>query len=123
MKHVDEYTIASLLFPADIVAQLFTGVQVNGENVVHIFGCQGSILLPSPWLPRAGDDLSILVKKDQESTIQRIAVDNTSDQYALEADTVAAYLDERQAPAMTWNDTLGNTKTPGRVRAALGVVY
>ncbi|TME13720.1 MAG: oxidoreductase [Chloroflexi bacterium] len=123
MTHVDEYTIASLLFPGDIVAQLFTGVQVNGENVVRIFGSQGSILLPSPWLPRAGDDLSILVKKDQEPTIQRIAVDNTRDQYALEADTVAAHLDEQQAPVMTWNDTLGNMKTLDRWRAALGVVY
>jgi predicted dehydrogenase/aryl-alcohol dehydrogenase-like predicted oxidoreductase len=122
-SHVDEYTIASLLFPADIVAQLFTGVQVNGENVVRIFGSQGSILLSSPWLPRTGDDLSILVKKDQEPTIQRIAVDNTCDQYALEADTVAAYIDERQAPAMTWNDTLGNMKALDRWRAALGVVY
>ena len=123
MTHVDEYTIASLLFPDDIVAQLFTGVQVNGENVVRIFGSQGSILLPSPWLPRTGDDLSILVKKDQEPTIQRIAVDNTCDQFALEADTVAAYIDERQAPAMTWNDTLGNMKALDRWRAALGVVY
>jgi predicted dehydrogenase/aryl-alcohol dehydrogenase-like predicted oxidoreductase len=123
MTHVDEYTIASLLFPADIVAQLFTGVQVNGENVVRIFGSEGSILLPSPWLPRTGDDLSILVKQDQEPTIQRIAVDNTCDQYALEADTVAAYIDERQAPAMTWNDTLGNMKALDRWRAALGVVY
>jgi len=123
MTHVDEYTIASLLFPDDIVAQLFTGVQVNGENVVRIFGSEGSILLPSPWLPRTGDELSILVKKDQEPTIQRIAVENTRDQYALEADTVAAHLDERQAPAMTWNDTLGNMKTLDRWRAALGVVY
>jgi predicted dehydrogenase/aryl-alcohol dehydrogenase-like predicted oxidoreductase len=121
--HVDEYTIASLLFPDDIVAQLFTGVQVNGENVVRIFGSQGSILLLSPWLPRTGDDLRILVKQDQESTIQSIAVDNTSDQYALEADTVAVYLDKQQAPAMTWNDTLGNMKVLDRWRAALGVVY
>jgi len=120
---VDEYTIASLSFPGDILAQLFVGVRVNGENVVRIFGSQGSILLPSPWLPRTGDDLSILVKKDQEPTIQRIAVDNTCDPYALEADTVAAYIDERQAPAMTWNDTLGNMKALDRWRAALGVVY
>jgi predicted dehydrogenase/aryl-alcohol dehydrogenase-like predicted oxidoreductase len=123
VTRVDEYAIASLLFPNDIVAQLFTGVQVNGENVVRIFGTEGSILLPSPWLPRAGNDLSILVKKEQEPALQRIAVDNARDQYALEADTVAAYIDERQAPAMTWNDTLGNMKTLDRWRAALGVVY
>ena len=51
MTHVDEYTVASLLFPQDIVAQLFTGVQVNGENVVRIFGSQGSIIISYPWLP------------------------------------------------------------------------
>lgn len=121
--HVDEYTIASLLFPGDIVAQLFSGVQVNGENVVRILGSQGSILLPSPWLPGVSDDLSILVKKDQVPTVQSIAVENTRDQYALEADTVAAHLDERQAPMMCWEDTLGNMKTLDRWRAALGVVY
>src|SRR5205085_5267543 len=65
----------------------------------------------------------ILVKKDQKPTIQRIAVDNTRNQYALEADKVAAYVDERQAPAMPWNDTLGKMKTLDRWRAALGVVY
>ncbi len=123
MTHVDEYAIASLLFPDDIVAELFTGVQVNGENVVRIFGSQGSILLPTPWLHRAGNDLSILVKKDQEPTMQRIAVDNTRDPFAVEADTVAAYIEEQQAPMMTWNDTLGNMKTLDRWRAALGVVY
>jgi predicted dehydrogenase/aryl-alcohol dehydrogenase-like predicted oxidoreductase len=121
--HVDEYASALLLFPGDIVAQLFSGVQVNGENAVRIFGSQGSILLPSPWPPRAGDDLHLLVKKEQESTIQSITVDNTQDQYALEADMVAAYLEKRQAPAMTWNDTLGNMQTLDRWRAALGVVY
>src|SRR6266705_2911031 len=123
MTHVDEYAIASLLFPDDIVAELFTGVQVNGENVVRIFGSEGSILLSSSWLSRAGNDLSILVKKDQEPTLQRIAVDNTRDPFAVEADTVAAYIEEQQAPMMTWNDTLGNMKTLDRWRAALGVVY
>ncbi|HLI05619.1 MAG TPA: aldo/keto reductase [Ktedonobacteraceae bacterium] len=120
---IDEYASALLLFPDDIVAQLFCGVQVNGENVVRIFGSQGSVSLFSPWLSPAGADLHILVKKDQDSAIESIAVDNTQDQYALEADTVAAYLDERQAPAMSWNDTLGNMKTLDRWRAALGVVY
>ncbi len=121
--HVDEYTSASLLFPGDIVAQLFTGVQVNGENVVRILGSEGSILLPSPWVPRVGDDLSILVKKDQETTVQRVEIENTHDLYTLEADTVAIHLANRQAPMMTWEDTLGNMKTLDRWRAALGVVY
>jgi aryl-alcohol dehydrogenase-like predicted oxidoreductase/predicted dehydrogenase len=123
VTRVDEYTIASLLFPNDIVAQLFTGVQVNGENVVRVFGSEGAMTLSSPWLPRTGEDLSIFVKKNQEATIECIAIDNMRDQYALEVDTVAAHLDARQAPAMSWSDTLGNMKTLDRWRAALGVVY
>ncbi len=120
---VDEYTIASLLFPEDIVAQLFAGVRVGGENVVRVFGSEGSILLSSPWTPGTDGDVHILVKKDQESTAQRIPIENTRDLYALEVDTVASHLAERQAPAMTWEDTLGNMKALDRWRACLGVVY
>lgn len=121
--HVDEYASALLLFPDDIVAQLFCGVQVTGENVVRIFGSAGSIVLPAPWIPPAGTDLNILVKQDGVPSTESIAIDNTQNLYALEADTVATYLDDRQAPAMTWNDTLGNMKTLDRWRAALDVVY
>ncbi len=121
--HVDEYTIASLLFPGDIVAQLFTGVQVGGENVVRVFGSEGSILLSSPWTPRVNEDVHILVQKEQEPNPRRIPIENTRDLYALEADAVAKYLSERQAPTMTWEDTLGNMKALDRWRACLGVVY
>jgi len=120
---VDEYTIASLSFPGDILAQLFVRVRVNGENVVRIFGTEGSILIPSPWVPRPSDAPSLLVKKDDEATVQEISVGQTPDLYALEADMVAAHIDERQAPVMTWNDTLGNMKTLDRWHAAIGVVY
>lgn len=120
---IDEYTIASLSFPGDIVAQLFTGVQVNGENVVRIFGSEGSILLSNPWTPRVGEDLAIVVQKDADGSVQKIAVENSHELYALEADTVARYLDERQSPTMSWQDTLGNMKTLDQWRAALGVVY
>ena len=73
--------------------------------------------------PPVGEDLFILVKKHEASTTQMVAVDNTQNQYALEADMVAEHLDEQQAPAMNWNDTLGNMKALDRWRAALGLVY
>ena len=43
--------IASLKFPGDIVAQLSTGVRLQQENVVRIFGTEGSILVPDPLIP------------------------------------------------------------------------
>ncbi|HLG76799.1 MAG TPA: Gfo/Idh/MocA family oxidoreductase, partial [Ktedonobacteraceae bacterium] len=48
--HVDEYTVASLTFPNGILAQLFTGVRVNGENVVRVFGSEGHLEITDPWL-------------------------------------------------------------------------
>src|SRR5262249_43184220 len=54
---------------------------------------------------------------------REIFIENGTGLYALEADTVAQYLDERQAPAMTWEDTLGNMRTLDQWRTAIGVVY
>ncbi len=121
---VDEYAIASLKFPSGILAQLTCGVQVNHENVVRIFGTEGHILVPSPWGlgAKAGTTTIIVEKRGAPETIT-IASDRGS--YALEADVVAANLERRQvvAPAMSWNDTLGNIRTLDRWRKAIGLVY
>ncbi len=118
---VDEYTAAILAFPGDIVAQLWSGVSVEGENVVRVFGTKGSILAPTPWLPRVGEQVKLLLHRDGER--QEISLGIGENQYGLEADTVAAYLEQRQSPKMSWEDTLGNIKTQDQWRAALGVVY
>ncbi len=43
--------------------------------------------------------------------------------YAIEADTVAEYLDARQAPVMSWADSLGNMLTLDAWRRQLGLVF
>jgi len=120
---VDEYAVAALSFPGGILAELFTGVRVNGGSTLHIYGAEGSIFVPAPFTPRSGESLSILVKKDDEEAAREIFVANTADLYALEADTVAKYIDARQAPAMSWEDSLGNMRTLDQWRAEVGVVY
>ncbi len=124
-SHIDEYSIASLAFPAGILAQLFTGVQVNAENVVRIFGSEGSILVPSPWLPVEGQPTMLIVKRDDEQEARTVIVESDQNLYAMEADTVARYIDARQAaaPAVSWEDTLGNMSTLDQWRAALGLTY
>ncbi len=123
VSRVDEYALAALTFPNDILAQLFTGVQVNAENVVRIFGSEGNILLPSPWTPRSGEDTSIIVKRNDEKEPRTILIEQRAGLYDAEADTVAAYIEARQAPAMTWNDTLGNMRTLDQWREAVGLEY
>ncbi len=125
VSHVDEYAIASLKFPDDILAQLFTGVQVNADNGVRIFGSAGSIFVPSPWLPASGkgERADIILKKDGEQEEQTIFVESDRGLYSQEADTVAAYLDARQSPTMSWDDSLGNMRTLDLWRKAIGLVY
>ncbi|GAC1403067.1 MAG: aldo/keto reductase [Ktedonobacteraceae bacterium] len=120
ISHVDEYAVATLTFPNDIIAQLFSGVQIDGENVVRIFGTKGSIVVSEPWTPK-GDTTIVVTKEHGE--IQEFHIENNADLYTLEVDTVAAHFVERQAPAMNWDDTLGNMKTLDQWRAAIGMIY
>ena len=122
----DEWAAAVLKFPGDIIAHVSTGVQVNQENVVRIYGSEGSIFIPSPWIPsREGGRTTIAVRRNGAKQPDEIAVETKDWLYAIEADTVAANIEKRQAPspAMSWADTLGNMKTLDRWRHEVGVVY
>lgn len=119
---VDEYTIASLSFPGAIEAQLLTGVRLNAESIVRIYGTEGSLVLPSPWTPEAGEMTSILVKRNGELE-QVLQIEGANDLYALEADSMAAHLEEHQSPAMSWEDTLGNMRALDQWREAIGLTY
>jgi len=123
---VDEWAAAVLKFPGDIVAQLAAGVQVNQENVVRIYGSEGHVVVPNPWIPsREGGPSTIVLHKKGAKTPEDVTVDTKDWLYAIEADTVAANIPGRQAPspAMTWDDTLGNMKTLDRWRESIGLVY
>ena len=121
-SRVDEYSVASLLFPSNIVAQLWSGVQVNGDNHVRIIGSEGTLFVPEPWGPnREPGKSSIFLTRSGHT--EELSVETSVGMYGLEADTVASYINQRQAPVMTWEDTLGNMRTLDRWRAELGVVY
>lgn len=122
---IDEYAVGTLKFPGDIVATIAAGVALQQDNVVRIFGTTGNILVPAPWLPaRQGGTTKIIVNRNGQPS-EEVVVETEAYLYGLEADTVAANLDRREAPspAMSWLDTLGNMKTLDAWRAAVGVVY
>src|ERR1051326_3602676 len=123
---VDEWAIASLRFPNDIVAEVSTGVAVGNENVVRVFGSQGWLFVPSPWFCKPADGTpNITVHRHGEKKPREIFIKEKRGLYTIEADTVAASIAKRQAPspAMTWDDTLGNMKTLDQWRASIGLVY
>jgi predicted dehydrogenase/aryl-alcohol dehydrogenase-like predicted oxidoreductase len=122
---VDEYTVAVLKFPGDIVAQLSTGVAVGQESVVRIFGTEGSILVPAPWFCSRDDGSSVIVVNRNGEESRDVVVEAPAGLYTIEADTVAANIERRQAPspAMSWADTLGNIKTLERWRLELDFLF
>ena len=123
ISRVDEYTVGILRFPGDIIAQIATGVQLNQENVVRIFGSEGNIFVPNPWVP--GESAKIIVHRYGEPEPREILIEAGANVYTIEADTVAANIEKRQAPppAMSGDDTLGNMKTLDRWRLAIGMTY
>ncbi len=125
ITNVDEWSIAILRFPGDIIAELSVGLLVNQESVLRIFGSEGQLTLTAPWFASYGPgETTIRVQRNGEEPYE-VGVRNDESIYTIEADTVAAGITKRQAdpPAMTWDDTLGNMRTLDRWRREIGLVY
>lgn len=121
---IDEWTSAVARFPGDIVAELATGVRVQQDNTVRVYGSEGWIHLTNPWQPsRNGGAWSFLLHRRGTGKPEPVTGDEPRSLYAVEADTVAENLARRQAPAMTWDDTLGNMRVLDRWREEIGLRY
>ncbi len=125
---VDAWAVATLKFPGDIVATLSTGIGLNQENVVRIFGSEGMIVVPNPYLAaREGAMPGKLVVQRRGEAPREIELASPVTSFTLEADTVGRAIRagrrQAEAPAMTWADTLGNARTQDAWRAAVGLVY
>ncbi len=119
---VDEWAAGILRFENDIIAQVATGVRLNQENVVRIYGSEGNIFVPSPWFCQERAEIIVTRDGQQQETI---LVESKGSSYTFEADVVAANIEKRQAPspAMSWDDSLGNMRTLDSWRLAIGLMY
>jgi aryl-alcohol dehydrogenase-like predicted oxidoreductase len=117
---VDEHAAALLRFPGGVVAELLCGIRARADNTVWVFGSDGCIEVPEPWLPTARAKIRVL---GVDRKPWNFPFRTRTDLYAEEADTVASHLDARQAPAMRWEDSLGNMRTLDRWRREIGLVY
>lgn len=125
VSRVDEYAVATAAFPGGIVAQLATGVMLNQENALRIYGTEGSIVVPEPWVPsRNGGSTRIVVNRQGEQP-REIVVESPKPIYALEADAVAQSIERGDAafPAMSCADTMGNMRMLDLWRLSIGLVY
>jgi predicted dehydrogenase/aryl-alcohol dehydrogenase-like predicted oxidoreductase len=124
---VDAFATGTLKFPSGILATVTTGVGMNSENVVRIFGTEGSITVPNPWVCNRSqpDQGKIILKKGKETEEIDIACDVTSFTLEIDAlgDAILAGKTQVAAPAMTWDDTLSQMNTLDQWRRACGVSY
>jgi predicted dehydrogenase len=123
-SRVDEYTVASMIFPGNVLAQVVTGIKLAHDNTLRVYGTEGSITVPSPWLPaREGGSTVMSVQRYKSREAEEVRVLSEYGIYTLEADCVARHLAEGQAPEMNWEDTLGNMRTLDLWRKEIGLHY
>ena len=112
-------------FPGDILAQLATGVLLNQENCLRVFGSEGKLFVPEPFVPPSeGKDATIILTKNGEAA-ETIIVRTETPLYALEADAVgdAIARGEKESHFMSVADTLGNMATLDAWRKSAGLTY
>jgi predicted dehydrogenase len=122
---VDEFATAGLSFAGGLVAQIATGVGLGLENHARVYGTEGWLEVPHPWIiTRGGGALVFRLHRRGVAEPETITTE-AGNVYGLEADVVSAALrgGGRAVAAMTPDDTLGNLAALDRWRAALGLVY
>jgi len=121
---VDTFTTAAVEFPGGIVASLTCGISCPMPVEAAVFGTKGRLSLPNPWLPStpartatmplpmdtAWPSERILLWTGDRTEPEEIVVTADRDLYSYEADEVGRYIADRQAPAMSWDDSLGNMR-------------
>jgi len=121
----DLAAVASVEFPGGILGQLSAGVGLDQENGLRVFGSEGSLHLPTPYLmAREGGSTSIFLTR-KGSGKEEIVIETKDYLYALEADSVGDALAQGrlESPHMTVADTLGNMAALDAWRASAGLVY
>ncbi|RYX84740.1 oxidoreductase [bacterium] len=123
----DLYSVAVARFEGDIVAQLQTGVNLNGGSHCRIVGENATLRVPSPFFcsPVQGSDETILYLERGGGQVEEIYVPFDRPLYAFEADAMASMVATGEVlyPAMGPDDALGNMKMLDTWRAAIGLSY
>jgi predicted dehydrogenase len=134
---VDHYAAATLKFENDIIAEIITGIACQLPTEATVFGDDGYLSVANPWLPSSpcrfarkplpADTVfplaTLTLHRYATRQTEEITVASDRDLFAYEADMVGDNIAARQAPAMSWDDTLGNMRLLDRWRQEVGVIY
>jgi predicted dehydrogenase len=122
---VDLSAAATVAFEEGPLARAACSIVANLESAVRIYGSDGRVTVPSPWLPgrKAPDPAIILERRGAEPEVISTAVD--AGVYTVEANAVNELVSagERSPRVMSWDESLANMRTLDLWRSAAGVAY
>ena len=119
----DETATALLTFPSGFTAVVTAAVFHDAGTTAVVFGDEGRIVLPDPWIPkgdRQGLETGYTIYRDGKEP-QVVDVKTELATYAIEAELVADTLPATEGawPAMSWQETLGTMRVLDQWLAAL----
>lgn len=121
---VDYWASATLSFPGGQTAQLATGITLNLDNSLQVYGDEGHIHVANPWMgsDRQGRWAFNLVRDGADP---ELIEGNAAPLYELEIDHVAECIASgaRQSPLMSHTDSLRNVRVLDGWREAIGLKY
>ena len=124
-SHVDEYSTAVMRFADDILATLSCGIRLEKDGAIRVYGTEGQITIPRPpWVfkMRGAGDSEIIVKRYGKGS-ETLTVHANRGLFTAEADYVASYIADRQAPLVTWASSLATMRALDQWRKEVGLVY
>jgi predicted dehydrogenase len=121
-RGVDEYAMGLFRLPGGIIAQLSCGYRLAQDDHIRVYGSTGQMYVAKPaWIHEMrppGTSSIVLTPTGGEPEV--IEIEATQGLFTREADHVAAHVADRQAPELTWAETLANMRTLDRWRSAVG---
>lgn len=120
-KGYDEWGNGILHFPNDITAAFGTGIHLNMKNDARIYGAEGWIEIESPWKTSAGGKMR-LYRNGKDTETFDLGVSN-DELYGHEADAVAQFIDAKECPYMSIDDTVGQMRALDALRQSAGLKF
>jgi predicted dehydrogenase len=132
---VDEITTGTLRFPSGLLATFTCGMTVQADNTAYLCGTEGFVEIPVPWKPPVKGAVHTIArstppKQDAPKGTAPTApprdertVDAEKELYALEADDVAAAVQDNEPPRVSRELTLRNMRVLDEVRRQIGLHF
>jgi len=120
-SRVDHWAAGFLKFPSGLIGHFDCGMMVQTDWSTNIYGTKGRLRLPKSWVPAPHEAFIEWTRYSDGKTRKFPAA--AKHIFANEAEAIVRSLKKRQAPEMTWEDTLGNMRTLDKLRASMGLYW